>query len=144
MNLRVGELSEVVIDAEARIKGRRLRRALIGLIKLEGRLFILGSGDGESSLKICNLMRFRAKTSVVLAMLCRIGPMKWIWGSLQLEMVISDFVFSLQVSNGLMEKKIDDDEFGCGTKSLSAGYIGHGGNLPLLMVHEEDDDGSEA
>ncbi|KAG2396940.1 uncharacterized protein HKW66_Vig0232170 [Vigna angularis] len=47
-----------------------------------------------------------------------------------------------KVSNGLTEKKIDDDEFGCGGKSLSVGYVGHGGDL--LMVHEEDDGGSEA
>ncbi|WVZ23327.1 hypothetical protein V8G54_001871 [Vigna mungo] len=43
------------------------------------------------------------------------------------------------VSNGLVEKKIDDDEFDCTTKSLSTGYVGHGG----LMVHEEDDGVSE-
>ncbi|WVY96607.1 hypothetical protein V8G54_028758 [Vigna mungo] len=43
------------------------------------------------------------------------------------------------VSNGLMEKKIDDDEFGCCAKRLSAGYIGHGGDLPSRCWMEGDE-----
>ncbi|WVZ02877.1 hypothetical protein V8G54_023683 [Vigna mungo] len=54
-------------------------------------------------------------------------------------------IFSLHVSNGLVEKKIDHDEFDYTTKSLSTGYVGHGGDFPSkLMVHEEDDGVSEA
>jgi len=45
LNFRFKELSEVVIEGEARIRGRRLRRAVIGFIKLGRRLFILGSGE---------------------------------------------------------------------------------------------------
>ncbi|WVZ10202.1 hypothetical protein V8G54_014732 [Vigna mungo] len=57
---------------------------------------------------------------------------------------LSEDDLAYYVSNDLVEKKINDDEFDCTTKSLSTGYVGHGGDfLSQLMVHEEDDGVSE-